>query len=272
MTLVSLNGIQLNISDSGAPVGKPDAPVLVLGHGLLFSTSMWRHQIDVLASKYRCIAVDWRGQGATPATADGYDMDTLCADLVALIEHLDVGPVHYAGLSMGGFVGLRLAARRPDLVRSLILIDTSAGPEDPAKVRKYRLMASVFGLFGMKPLLSQVAPIMFTPAFLDTAAGRSTVEVWTRELATQDRKGVKQAIRGVTDRLPVADEIRSISAPTLVVVGSEDIATPVTKAEAIASAITTSRIDILAGVGHVSTLEDPARVNAVMQDFLAAHA
>lgn len=269
---MSVNGIQLNISDSGAPVGKPDAPVVVLGHGLLFGTSMWRHQIEVLSSDYRCIAVDWRGQGQTPATESGYDMDTLYADLAALIEHLDVGPVHYAGLSMGGFVGLRLAARRPDLVRSLILIDTSSGPEDPAKIKKYRLMAAVFGGFGMKPLLGQVAPIMFTPAFLETDAGKSTVEVWTRELATQDRKGVKKAIRGVTDRPPVADEIRAISAPTLVIVGSEDVATPVAKAEAIASAIRTSRIDILAGVGHVSTLEDPARVNALMRDFLAAHA
>lgn len=270
MTLVQVNGIQLNITDSGPPPGKPDAPVLVLGHGLLFGTSMWRHQVDVLRSSYRCVAVDWRGQGATPATPDGYDMDTLYADLVALIEHLDVGPVHYAGLSMGGFVGQRLAARRPDLVRSLVLIDTSAGPEDPEKVRKYRLMAGVYGIFGFKPLQSQVAPIMFSPAFLLTDQGRATVDTWVAELAGQDRKGVKKAIRGVTDRLPVEDEIRSITAPTLVVVGSDDPATPVAKAERIAAAIGGSRLDVLAGVGHVSALEDPARINALMTDFLAS--
>lgn len=270
MTLVGVNGIQLNIADSGPPPGKPDAPVLVLGHGLLFGTSMWRHQVEVLRASYRCVAVDWRGQGATPATPGGYDMDTLYADLVALIEHLDVGPVHYAGLSMGGFVGQRLAARRPDLVRSLVLIDTSAGPEDPEKVRKYRLMAGVYGLLGFKPLQRQVAPIMFSPAFLVTDQGRSTVSTWVAELATQDRAGVKKAIRGVTDRLAVEDEIRAISAPTLVVVGSEDPATPVAKAERIAAAIGGSRLDVLAGVGHVSTLEDPARINALMADFLAS--
>lgn len=270
MTLLSVNGIQLNITDSGAPAGNPDAPVVVMGHGLLFGTSMWRHQIEVLSKSYRCIAVDWRGQGATPATASGYDMDTLYADLVALIEHLDVGPVHYAGLSMGGFVGLRLAARRPDLVRSLILIDTSSGPEDPAKVTKYRMMASVYGLFGMKPLLSQVAPIMFTPSFLETDAGKATVGTWVKELATQQRSGVKGAIRGVTDRPSISDEVGDISAPTLIIVGSDDVATPVAKAQAIAAAITSSRLEVLAGVGHVSTLEDPARVNASMQEFLAA--
>src|SRR5689334_7106582 len=171
MTLVAVNGIQLNVLDTGAPEGRPDAPVLVLGHGLLFSTSMWRHQAEALRTDYRCVAVDWRGQGATPPTATGYDMDTLYADLVALIEHLDVGPVHYAGLSMGGFVGQRLAARRPDLVRSVVLLDSSVGPEDPDKVRRYSLMATVYGLLGFRLLRSQVSPIMFTPAWLRTPAG-----------------------------------------------------------------------------------------------------
>ncbi|RNL60502.1 alpha/beta fold hydrolase [Nocardioides marmoriginsengisoli] len=269
MTLVDVNGIRLNITDSGAPAGRPDAPTLVMGHGLLFSTTMWRHQIEALRSSYRCVAIDWRGQGATPPTESGYDMDTLYDDAAALIEHLDVGPVHYLGLSMGGFVGLRLGARRPDLIRSLTLIDTSAGPEDPEKVSKYRLLATIYGVLGMKPLLGQVAPIMFTPAFMDTDAGKATVDTWTAELATQQRKGVKKAIRGVTDRAALGDEIRGITAPTLVIVGSEDVATPVAKAEAIAAAISGSRLDILAGVGHVSTLEDPARINACVQEFLA---
>ena len=270
MSLVSVNGIQLNISDSGAPAGKPDAPVLVMGHGLLFSTEMWRHQIAVLSSSYRCVAVDWRGQGGTPAVGPA-DMDSLYDDLVSLIEHLGVGPVHYAGLSMGGFVGQRLAARRPDLVRSLILIDTSSGPEDPDKVSKYRLLATVYGLLGMKPLLGQVAPIMFTPHYIATSAGQATVKTWVDELAPLQRKGIKKAIRGVTDRLPIDEEIGKISAPTLVIVGSDDVATPVAKAEVIVAGIPGARLEILSGVGHVSTLEDPARVNALMTEFLAAH-
>jgi len=241
----------------------------VLGHGLLFSTTMWRHQIELLKTDYRCVAVDWRGQGGTPPTATGYDMDTLYADLVALVEHLDVGPVHYAGLSMGGFVGQRLAARRPDLVRSLVLVDTSAGPEDPDKVSRYRLLATVYGLLGFGPLKGQVAPIMFSPAWLKTPAGQQTVATWVAELAPLQRKGVKNAIRGVVDRVGIADELSAITAPTLVIVGSEDIATTPAKAETIAAGIKDSRLEVLSGVGHVSALEDPARTGALMQEFLA---
>ena len=92
----------------------------------------------------------------------------------------------------------------------------------------------------------------------------------TSELLPQQRKGVKHSIRGVTDRLPVTEEIGSIQAPTLVIVGSEDTATPVAKAEVIARAIKDSRLDVLTGVGHVSSLEDPDRISALMREFLAA--
>ncbi len=128
---------------------------MVFGHGLLFSGDMFEPQIERLRSSFRCVTIDWRGQGKTPATPDGYDMDTLSLDAAAVIESLDVGPVHYVGLSMGGFVGMRLAARRPDLIRSLTLLDTSAGPEDPEKVKQYRLLASIYRWVGIKPLRAE---------------------------------------------------------------------------------------------------------------------
>ena len=71
MPLQTVNGVRVNVEDTGAPPGKPDAPTVVLGHGLLFSTTMWRHQVEALRSSYRCVAIDWRGQGRTPATRDG---------------------------------------------------------------------------------------------------------------------------------------------------------------------------------------------------------
>lgn len=269
MPLIEANGAQVHITDTGAPADNPAAPVVVFGHGLLFSGHMFRAQVDRLSPSYRCVTIDWRGQGKTPATAAGYDMDTLFADAAAVIEGLGVGAVHYAGLSMGGFVGMRLAARRPDLIRSLSLLDTSAGPEDADKVKQYRLLASIYRWVGMGPLEAKVKPLMFGPSFLADPAAQRGVDEWKSVLRSVDRVGMKKAIHGVCDRLPIAAELHAITAPTLVVVGLDDVATPVHKAEAIVSGIAGSTLATVPDCGHSSTVEQPEALSDLLQEFLA---
>lgn len=266
MAIQTINGVQLHIDDTGAPTGQPEAPTIVFGHGLLFSGLMFQGQVEALRDRYRCVTIDWRGQGRSPQAASGYDMDTLAEDAVAVIESLNA-PVHYVGLSMGGFVGIRLAARRPDLVRSLTLLDTSAGPEDLSNVSKYRLLARIYRLVGMKPLKGQVAPIMFGPKFLADPSSNEPVAEWMRVLGECQRKGMQQAIYGVTDREPAYDLLASISAPTLVVVGADDVATPVAKAETLHHEIAGSQLEIVPDCGHSSTIEKPA----VLADLIGAH-
>ncbi len=270
MTLTSANGVQIHVTDTGAPAGNPLAATVVFGHGLLFSGHMFEAQIARLRASFRCVTIDWRGQGRTPATADGYDMDTLALDAAAVIEGLGVGPVHYVGLSMGGFVGMRLAARRPELLRTLTLLDTSAGPEDPDKVKQYRLLASIYRWVGMKPLEKKVKPLMFGPAFLASADAPRAVEKWKSVLAATDRVGMKKAIHGVTDRLPVTDELSAITVPTLVVVGEDDVATPVHKSETIAAGISGSTLRTVPDCGHSSTVEQPQVLADLIEDFLTA--
>lgn len=262
MPLVTVNGAQVHVEDTGG-----DGPLVLFGHGLLFSGKMFAGQIARLRDRYRCVTIDWRGQGRSPAAPGGYDMDTLAEDAAALIESLDAGPVHYVGLSMGGFVGIRLGARRPDLIRSLSLLDTSAGPEDPEKVSRYRLLAKVYRVVGMKPVRRQVEPIMFGPTFLADPASKPHVEEWLAVLAAVNRKGMQQAIHGVTDRAAVTDLLPTITAPTLVVVGADDVATPVAKSEAIRDGIAGARLEIVPACGHSSTIERPD----VLADLIAAH-
>src|SRR5262249_59370825 len=88
--------------------------------------------------RFRCVAFDFRGQGQSEVTESGYDLETLTADAIELIEKLRLAPAHFVGLSMGGMIGMRLAARRPELVRSLALLETSADPEPEENVPKYR--------------------------------------------------------------------------------------------------------------------------------------
>lgn len=270
MPLVDANGIQIHITDTGSPAADPQAPVIVFGHGLLFSGHMFRAQIERLRSAYRCITIDWRGQGQTPATPGGYDMDSLSEDAAAVIEGLSVGAVHYVGLSMGGFVGMRLAARRPDLIRSLVLLDTSAGPEDADKVKQYRMLASIYRWVGMGPLENKVKPLMFGPTFLAGPEAQAGVDEWRSVLRSVNRIGMKKAIQGVTDRLPIVSELGGITAPTLVVVGEDDVATPVHKAEAIVAGIPGSTLKKVPRCGHSSTVEQPEALSDLIGEFLTA--
>ena len=262
----------IHYTDSHAPARRPDAPTVFFGHGLLFSGWMFHPQIDALSDEYRCVAIDWRGQGQSAATRDGYDMDTLADDAVGVIEALGVAPVHYVGLSMGGFIGQRIAARRPELIRTLTLLDTSAGPEDPDKVRRYKLLGLIYRLTGIRPLRKAVLPLMFGPAFLADPSSTALIDEWQVRLSRCRRAGVSRAVGGVANRLPVEDEISLISAPALVIVGADDQPTPPYKSELIAQRIPGARLEQIADCGHSSTLEQPETVTALLRDFLAQNA
>jgi pimeloyl-ACP methyl ester carboxylesterase len=258
----------IHYTDTGAPEGRPDAPTVFFGHGLLFSGWMFHPQIEALRDSYRCVTIDWRGQGGSSAVRHGYDMDTLAADATALIEHLGLAPVHYVGLSMGGFVGQRIAARHRNLVRSLTLLDTSAGPEDPDKAGQYKLLGAVYRLSGIRPLRKKVLPLMFGPAFLADPGSGAVIAEWEKRLGHCRRAGISRAVRGVADRASVSAEIGSIAAPTLVIVGADDAATPVRKSENIAATIPGARLEVIPDCGHSSTLEQPAAVTRVIREFL----
>ena len=268
MPIAHVNGADVHYTDTGAPVDRPDAPVVVFGHGLLFSGWMFSHQVEALMGEYRCVTVDWRSQGQSPAARDGHDMDTLTLDLVALLDELRLGAVHYVGLSMGGFVGMRLAARHPHRLLSLTLIDTSAGPEPPAGVRQDKLLANVYRLVGIGPLRKPVQQIMFSPASLANPAIEARIDEWIGWLKKVDRAGMRRAVYGVAERLPVADEIGGIRARTLVVVGADDVPTPPDRAKEIAAGISGARLEVVPDCGHSSTVEQPEILTKLIREHL----
>lgn len=270
MPTIENNGATIAYTDTGAPPGVPEAQTIVFGHGLLFSGWMFHPQIETLQARYRCVTIDWRGQGDSPPASAGYDMDTLTGDAVALIRELKVTPVHWVGLSMGGFVGQRIAARHGELLRTLTLLDTSAGPEDPAKARQNKLLARLQRLIGVRPLLGKVKPLVFGPAFLADPANSATIDEWIRRLTRLDRTATRNAVFGVADRIPVDDEITSITVPTLVVVGADDTPTPPAHAEHIATRIPHAQLQIIPDCGHSSTLEQPAAITGLLERFLTA--
>lgn len=269
MPILTNEGASVSYTDSGAPPGRPDAPTVVFGHGLLFSGWMFSAQIETLRGDYRCVAVDWRGQGASPPAEGGYDMDTLSRDAIALIEHLGVAPVHFVGLSMGGFVGQRIAARRPELLRSLTLLDTSPDREERSAALQDVVLSYIYRVVGIGPVRRPVEKIMLGPTFRADARSKPIVQEWIDMLSRCDREGMQQAILAVARRDGISDEIGAIKAPTLVAVGTDDVPTPVKKSRRIAELIPGARLEIIANAGHSSTIEQPEAVSQLLAGFLA---
>jgi 3-oxoadipate enol-lactonase len=266
---LDIHGVTVSYEDTGPPPGRPDAPTIVFGHGLLFSGWMFHPQIAALRDRYRCVTVDWRGQGRTPAAATGgYDMDTLTGDAVALIAHLDVGPVHWVGLSMGGFVGQRLGARHGELLRSLTLLDTSADREPIRSAVEEFAMANVYPFVGIGPLKGSVLKLMFGPTFLADPANEPLVEEFVAGVARCGRWGLRKAILAVTTRSPIHAEIDRITVPTLVVTGADDRPTPPADARRIAERIPGAELHIVPECGHSATVEQPAAITGLIDEFL----
>ena len=238
---------------------------IVLSHGLLWSGRLFYKQINHFKDNYTVITYDHRGQGQSEVTEGGYDMDQLYDDDVALLDFLNIKNVHFGGLSMGGFVAMRLAARRPDLVKSLILMETSAELE-PNKF-KYTMLNNIVRLFGVKAVVQPVMKIMFGHKFLSDPSRREERKEWENELL-KNNKSITNAVSAVVDREAISNELKNITCPTLILVGTQDLATPPEKAELIHSKIKDSTLTYIDGGGHTSSIEEPEKYNMEIEHFL----
>ncbi|NOX72704.1 MAG: alpha/beta fold hydrolase, partial [Alphaproteobacteria bacterium] len=268
MPIVNVNGADIHYTDTGAPKTGGTGEVIVFSHGLLMSSKMFEKQIAHFRAKYRCIAYDHRGQGQSEITKDGYDMDTIAADAAALIRALDLGKVHFAGLSMGGFAAMRLGIGHGDILRSIILLDSSADAEPEAHKPKYRKMNFFGKWLGLWSVAGKVMPILFGQSFLNDPARSDERKAWQNQIASSRRKGMTRAVKGVIDRDGVYERLGAIKTPTLVIVGSEDVATVPAKSERIKGAIAGAQLVILDKGGHSSTIEEPKAVNAAIEAFI----
>lgn len=265
MPRITVNGVDLHYVDTGQ-----GPETLFFSHGLLFSGEMFARQVEHFSPRYRCITYDHRGQGKSAVADDGYDMDTLTQDAAELISALDAAPCHFVGLSMGGFVGLRLAIRRPELLKSLILLETSADPEPSANRPRYKLLNFVARWFGLSIVVARVMPILFGKTFLDDPGREAERSEWRRRLVGNHRVGITRAVSGVIEREGVHDRLTEIETPTLILVGDEDVATVPAKSERMQRAIRGARLKVLPRAGHSSTIEQPEAVNRAIEEFLGS--
>jgi len=266
MPIINVNNADIYYEDS-AP-NDTQKPVIVFAHGLLWSSQMYEKQVAYFKSDYRCIAFDFRGQGQSQITKSGYDMESLTEDTLGLLAALEVDKYHFVGLSMGGFVAQRIAINHPERLLSLTLLETSADPEDPKNVPQYRKLVKAIRWLGIKRVSNKVMPIMFGSTFLADKLRKSDRKQWLTMLQGNRKGGVIKATTGVIERTGTYEQLGEITTPTLIIVGDEDAATPYAKSERMHFAIAGSKLAVIKGAGHTSTVEEPDQVNRVLNEFL----
>jgi len=256
-----LGGLTLAVDSRG------DGPALLLVHGFPLDHSLWAHQVAALA-RWRRIAPDLRGAGASDAPDGGYSMATYADDLARLLDRLQIARAVVAGLSMGGYIAFEMLRRHRARVAGLILVDTRA-EADGADARKGRdEMMNVARTEGAAAVAERMVPRLLGRSSQQTQP--QVVEQVRGMIARTPVPGIVGALAAMRDRPDSTPLLPTIDVPTLVVVGAEDEMTPPSAARAMASAIPAAALTTIAGAGHLSPLEAPTAVTRVLAEFLEA--
>lgn len=261
--IAQLPGFQVGYDDQGE--GEP----IVFLHGFPHDRTLWAAQRVALAPQARCLVPDLRGFGHS-STHGPYGMDQYADDVVALLDHLGIDRAVVCGLSMGGYVAMALWRRHPDRVRAFVFCDTRAGADtEEAKQRRDELAAMV-----KQGGTRAIADAQLTGMVGATTRARrpEVVAALRAMMGRQSAAGVIGALQALRDRPDSGETLRTVRVPSLVLVGEDDVLTPLKEARAIAEALPSAarvRLEIIAGAGHVPCLERPAATTHALSDFLA---
>jgi len=263
MPMVKVNGVNLFYKESGS-----GPETIVFSHGLLMDHTMFEPQRAVFEKQYRVIAYDHRAQGQSEDIGRGYDMSTIADDAALLIRALKADPCHFAGLSMGGFAGMRVAAHHPELIRTLTLMNTTATSEKLPNRLRYNFLAQMVKIIGPAPFTPIAVKELFGSTTRMSAERRPMLDQWTGKLRARP-KNIAPSLLAVMNRREFrASELAAILCPTLIITGEDDTAQPPRNSASLIAGIRGARHVSIPGAGHSSSLETPDAVTAAMQELL----
>ncbi len=244
---------------------------LVLLHGFPFDQSVWQFQQTELSWKFRVITPDLRGHGRSPGFTGPTSIDRLADDVIAFLDQAQIQePVILGGLSMGGYIALSLAARYPERLAALLLIDTRAGADSAeAAQNRLNLATRIDAEQSSQPVVEGFLPRLFAPA---TYVEQPDIVDKVRMLMQNTSPlTLSTCLRAMADRPDRTADLARISVPTLVIVGEEDPISPPQEAQEIARSIPRGEVKVIPRAGHLACLENPEAVNAAIHMFLDSH-
>ncbi len=258
-TFTLADGDSLYYEDRGK--GMP----LLLLHGFPLSHEMWSQQIADLSSICRVIAPDFRGFGRSTSVKP-FTVDSLAADVHALLKSIGALPCVVAGLSMGGYVALAFARQFTADLKGLVLVDTRADGDSPQAKESRQKNIDLLREKGAKAIADTMIPRLLAPG---ADEGRPELARSLRKMIeSSPAKTIEHALIALRDRPDSSSLLPKIAVPTLVIVGDGDQITPVEIAEGMQRAIHGSKLSVIRGAGHMTPIEQPAQVNQAMRRFV----
>lgn len=238
---------------------------LVLVHGFPLDGRMWQSQLDALAAHRRVIVPDLPGFGQSEGNQP-FTIDSQAAALHAMLVELNALPCVFAGLSMGGYIALAFARRYPEALRGLILVDTRAEADTQQGRDNRDKMIALVRSAGSVAIADEMIIKLLAP---QTMGHRPQIVKSIREMMEQcPPLTIEHALAAMRDRKDQIEFLPSIAVPTLIVVGDADTITPPEMAERMCRLIVNAHLEFIRGAGHMSPMEQPSQVNAVIERFL----
>lgn len=263
MPHMTINGAEIYYEDTGGG-GTP----LIFTHGVFFDARMCSGLVERLSGAFRCISFDWRGQGRSEITPFGHDVDALSDDALKLLDALEVDQPTWIGVSIGGVVGLRLAARYPERLQQLVLIGATAEKEDLEKLAVYEKLIAAHRRSrteGAKALMG----VLFGRNFLEDPARKQDREAASAQIHETDPDTIERAVTPIIRRTDIRHLLPRVRCPALIIVGEEDAANGPDRAAGMAQGLAQSETHILPNVGHSPPIEAPERVAELVAAFAA---
>jgi 3-oxoadipate enol-lactonase len=241
--------------------GPSSAQVLLFSNSLATDLSMWDEQAAYFSRQYQVVRYDARGHGESQSTPPPYSLSTLVEDVRSLLDGLGVGSVHFVGLSLGGMVGQLFAARYPQRLLSVALCDTAARMKRDIWEGRIDAVRKE----GVAPQAEPSLERWFTKPFREK--NPQVVDRFRKMIQGTSRDGYVGSATAIME-MDSGNQLSRIATPTLVVVGRQDPATPVSDAKLISQKIAGSQLAVIEDAAHLPNIEQSMDFNEILDDFL----
>lgn len=260
MPTISCNGINLYYEVNGQ--GQP----LLFIHGLGSSTRDWESQVPEFSQSHQVITFDLRGHGQSDKPSGPYSIPLMAADTAALLKALGIQSAHVVGISLGGGVAIQLALDAPELVKTLVVVNSGPAMGTSAADARKEIEGRVALVqqYGMRAMGEALGPRLF-PKPEHASLRQTFVERW----AENDPRAYVDALLALAD-WNVIDQIKSIRCPTLVIAADQDY-TPVALKEAYIKLMPDARLIVIPDSRHATPIERPQQFNETLKQFLAQY-